>query len=380
MRVALIHSYYSRAESSGENIVVDAQQRALADAGFDTRIFSVSTDDLIQQSGYKARTAVHVATGSGRSPVDELRAFRPDIVHVHNLFPNWGTKWLRDWDGPVVATVHNFRAVCAAGTLFRDGHLCTLCPDHGSINAVKYGCYKGSKLASTPLAIRNRNGVAGDAVLVRADRVVVLSARSKELYARFGVPMEKLELIPNFVEDRNTLPIQSTGSAWVFTGRLSPEKGIVSLLRNWTAGRTLHVYGDGPSREEVRALSVGNIIYKGPVAHERIPEILSNAKGLIFPSEWPEGGIPQSYVEALAAGRPIVAKQGSSAADDVETSGVGAVFTDWGDLASALDAVETSLESHALRARQHYEEQFTVQKWVDAATVLYATLSSGQSS
>jgi hypothetical protein len=70
------------------------------------RIIAARTDALVSNGGYKLRSTVTVTvtvatgSGSGPSPLKDLEEFRPDVVHVHNLFPNWGTGWLDGWEGP----------------------------------------------------------------------------------------------------------------------------------------------------------------------------------------------------------------------------------------------------------------------------------------
>src|SRR5207248_9522615 len=141
-RIALVHSYYSSRQPSGENVVVDAQAAALAEAGHEVRVVARRTDEEERRALHSVRAAWTVATGVGADPTDELRDFRPDVVPVHNLFPNFGTSWLGRWDGPVVATLHNFRPMCAAGTLYRNGEVCTACPDGEPMAAAKHACYR----------------------------------------------------------------------------------------------------------------------------------------------------------------------------------------------------------------------------------------------
>ncbi|TFC33949.1 glycosyltransferase family 4 protein [Cryobacterium sp. TMT2-42-4] len=378
MKVAVIHSYYSSRQSSGENVVVDAQIRALRRHGIDVRVIAARTDELETLPGYKVRSAINVATGRGASPLDELERFAPDIVHVHNLFPNWGHEWLGKWGGPIVATVHNFRPVCAAGTLFRDGAHCTRCPDGNSLESVRHSCYRGSLIATLPLTIRNRHGLAGDRLLERADKVILLSGRSRKLYTGFGLSDEKVVVIPNFVEDIGFAPEADPGQSWVYVGRLSEEKGISNLLKNWPAGESLLVFGSGPLQAEVVAAEAesSNIVYGGQLNQEDLPEVLAGAKGFVFPSECAEGGIPLSYVEALAAGRSIVALAGSSAADDLKQSGSGAVFATWDGLQRALsEAVENPVLSGKL-ARSHYEKNFMRDVFLARTETLYSEMMS----
>lgn len=373
MKIALVHSYYSSRQSSGENVVVDAQAAALRGHGHDVRVVAQRTDELEGTPAYKFRSAIRVATGNGPSPVEYLHEFGPDIVHVHNLFPNWGTSWLDEWKGPLVATVHNFRPVCAAGTLYRDGAGCTLCPDSSVIHAVRNACYRDSTLATLPLAIRNRDGLAGDRLLSRADRIILLSTRSRELYASFGLMLSRVAVIPNFVSDEGFTPTLPSGNEWAYIGRLTEEKGIRNLLKHWPKDQLLRIYGDGPLREEVEAAAGDNITYVGQLDHHKIPNALAQARGLIFPSEWAEG-LPLVYAEALASGRMVVAKAGNSAADDVSAHRTGQVFEEWAEIGDALDRAITHSHQLSLSAREQYESSFSRRVWLDRTLNLYESL------
>lgn len=372
MRIAIIHSYYSTRQPSGENVVVDVQAAALRAAGHNVQVISQHTDELESGRGYAIRAAWNVATGDGPSPMLALEKFQPDVVHVHNLFPNWGTRWLKEWSGPLVATMHNFRPVCATGTLYRGGATCTLCPDHSSLNAVKHSCYRGSAVASLPLAIRNFGGAARDAVLDRADRVITLSERARALYSGFGVPSEKIAIIPNFVDDDGFEPDTAPGLAWAYIGRLTDEKGVRSLLAHWPVDEYLDVYGDGPLRPEVEAAGA-NIRYRGAIPRSEVAGALARSQGLVFPSEWAEG-LPTIYVEALAAGRAIVARSGNSAADDVAVSHSGTVYERSAEIGPALSGARSGAREMGRHARARFESVFTRDAWLDRITDEYESM------
>jgi glycosyltransferase involved in cell wall biosynthesis len=374
MRIALVHSYYASGTPSGENFVVDAQAEALRAAGHEVLIVAKHTD--IEQTGrlYGLRAAARVATGVGPSPRDELESFAPDVVHVHNLFPNWGRSWLAEWRGPLVATIHNFRPMCAAGTLFRDGAGCTQCPDHGSWNAVRHACYRNAA-ASVPLAIATRRGAAGDALLRRADRVILLSERVKAIYLAKGVAEERLELVPNFVSRAGFDPTAAPGGHWLYIGRLTDEKGVVDLLSHWPHHREIRVFGSGPRQDAVEALAAARseIVYGGIVPRDSVPNLLAASRGLAVPSKWAEGAIPLSYVEALAAGRPTISVPGNGAADDIARHGTGAVADGMAGIPAAVNRIESEWETVAGRARARFEEAFDLPAWLAATERVYRT-------
>ena len=373
MKIAVVHSFYRSDAPSGENLIVSWQIEALIRAGHDVRLVERRSDVTMTGPWNGVRAGFDVARSRGADPTDELRGFGPDVVHVHNLFPNFGTRWLATWQGPVVATLHNFRPLCAAATLWRDDALCTLCPDSGSWQAVRHKCYRGSRVASVPLAIRNRGGAERDAVLARADAVITLSARQRALYARTIGPAESWPLVPNFVPDGSFSLTPPPRPRWVCVGRLEGGKGVLELLDAWPAGVGLDVIGDGPLREKVAARCTEDVSYLGPLDNVTVRLRLPGYTGLVFPSRWPEtGGL--TATEAMAAGLPLVALEGNVVADDLQITGVGAVIprplTSHG-LAVALTAASSDPESRG-RSRAHYEKHLSEPAWVSALEQVYA--------
>src|SRR5690606_21612300 len=151
VKVAIVHSFYRSGQPSGENLAVTAQIEALSQAEVEVALVGRWSDREVRHPWDPVRVAMITATGRGGDPTAELRRLRPDLVHVHNLFPSMGTRWLGQWQGPIVATVHNYRPLCANGLLLRDGHFCTDCVSHGTLNAVRHGCYRDSRMATIPL-------------------------------------------------------------------------------------------------------------------------------------------------------------------------------------------------------------------------------------
>lgn len=373
MKISVVHSYYSSAAPSGENFMVDNQVSALAGAGHDVQLIDLHTDHLQNEPLYKARTALCVATGHGRSPIDDLKRFSPDVVHVHNLFPNYATNWLGMWPGPIVATMHNFRPLCSNGLLFRDGHSCTLCPDRGSHHAIIHGCYKNSRIATAPVAYSNRGNVTSRPLINSAHRIVVLSERSHEIYRRYGIAENKLAIIPNFIDEHVTdEPSPILQEFWLYAGRLTREKGILQLLEAWPAHEKLVIAGSGPQEAKVREIvdQRSNIAFSGPVERSQLLTMMSTAKGLVLPSLWAEG-IPTVYLEALAAGKPTISRRGNSAADDIETWAKELVYDDRESLIQALDYSGPVQNELGTAARNQFAEKYTRNAWIQKITALY---------
>ena len=369
MKIAVVHSFYASAVPSGENIVVQAQVDELRRAGHDVQLIDARTDDLAKSPFYKVSTALNVALGSGLNPTTRLADYCPDVVHIHNLFPNFSTKWLGECPFPVVATVHNFRPMCAAGTLFREGASCTKCPDLGQHHSVLNACYKNSRVATLPIAIQNTGGLKRNPTLSRADELIFLSDRSLQTYLRFDLPAEHTSIVPNFVPSAAT-PSRASSGAWIYAGRLTEEKGLVDLLRHWPNDASLKILGDGPCMEEARAIAGSNVHFLGSVDHEDVVQELASAVGLVLPSMWAEG-LPTIYLEALAAGLPVITRAGNSAADDVSTFRHGVVYSDARAVPEAVENIQSNWISYSKEAQKRYLAAYTPKAWVAGVVQTY---------
>ncbi|WP_406475385.1 glycosyltransferase family 4 protein [Streptomyces sp. NBC_01615] len=375
MRIAVVHSFYASGQPSGENEAVRDQVRALRAAGHAVELFAAHTDELARDPFYPLRAALRVATGWGADPLSRLRAYAPDVVHVHNLFPNFGRSWVREWDGPLVATLHNYRPLCAGATLYREGAECTRCPDGERWAGLRHGCYRDSRAATLPLAWAGRHGAAADPLLAHADRLLALSELSRRTYLRAGLPAERLVVVPNFVDaPQDEVPPDDTGR-WLVAGRLSAEKGVLELLRQWPADQPLDVVGDGELLAACRSVAPSSVRFLGRLDRAALRRRLPSWRGLVFPSRCYEGA-PCVEVEALAAGLPIVAFAGSSVAESVRERGTG-VVTRWDQPLDTVLAEATVLfPSLRARCRQVYADHFTERAWTARMADLYAELMS----
>lgn len=380
MRIALVHSFYSSRQSSGENQSVLAQVDALRGAGHEVLLVPRYTDRTRQERVFLANAAIGVVTGFGADPTTELRGFSPDVVHLHNLFPNFGTRWLNRWEGPLAATLHNFRQLCANGLLYRDGHSCTLCPDGDRIASVRHGCYHDSRIATLPLALRNSRGLNHDAVVKRANRILVLGERARSVYEAYGISPGKMSLVPNFVSSLSggvrSAPVHER---WISAGRLSAEKGFVELLQTWPCGVPLDIVGDGPLRTQVEVSASLGVRVLGKMSAAELRSALPSYTGLVFPSRWMEGAIPLVVLEALEAGIPVVAREGNGGVDQLRSSGCGEVYSDQepGGLTAALTAVRSGGDALREQAHATWQEYFGVNKWVAAIIRTYEEAGAG---
>lgn len=373
MRVAVLHSFYASGTPSGENHAVHEQTRALADSGHEVFLLSRSTDLESHLPLYSVRVGLRQVTGIGPDPIPRLQAFSPDIVHVHNLFPNIGTRWLTSWPGPIVHTIHNFRSLCSNGLLFRDGHSCRDCLDSGPLQAIKHGCYRDSRFATLPVALGPARGAERNALLRRADALVCLSDSARAVFADQGVDQAKLAVIPNGISGGSGTALDGRRGAWLLVGRLSSEKGVLELLESWPDSERLDIIGAGPLESEVRSRLSSNVRLLGSLEHGSVLTHMRRAKGLMFPSRCFEMQ-PTVVMEAMSVGLPVVAFSGNSVADLIMKADIGCSYSDQRTLCAALDYVSRARDRLSGNCLTVFGERFSVKAWATTMSSLYQSL------
>ena len=365
MKIALVHSFY-RAGPSGENRAVEAEIKALCKAGHKVHLIARSSDRLASNPFSWAVAGLTVATGHGPNPLNQINDLKPDIVQIHNLFPNWSDRWVKNLEIPLVTTFHNYRPLCSAGTLVRNGLPCELCPSISSVMAVRHRCYQNSALRTVPLAMATRRPKR-NLLLTHSDRAIFKAQSSLQTFAKYSSAelVAKASVVPNFSDPgiRPSAKPLTGRSAWVFIGRLASEKGILELLEAWPRSEHLDVFGSGPLNDKAKRLSVGkSVAFHGFVPHETMLQQARDAIGLVFPSLAAEQN-PLAFIDALSLGIPVLAKTGNAAADETLESGCGTTFEDFEGIERAMKRLRLGWATFSKAAKDTHAEKFSVSAW-----------------
>jgi glycosyltransferase involved in cell wall biosynthesis len=278
-----------------------------------------------------------------------IAEFAPTLVHVHNFFPLLSPSIYdacRAAGVAVVQTLHNYRPICAGSFLFRDGHPCEDCVGASPYHSVLHGCYRGSRLGSVAVArmidIHRHRGTWSHKV----DRFIAVSAFARDKFIAAGFPAERLVVKPNFAADQPAAPSAVRAGA-LYVGRLSPEKGVGTLLQAWhRLAVPLRIVGDGPLRRVVENSTGANIASLGLKQPSEVASEMAQASFLVVPSIWPET-FGMVMVEAFSHGLPVIASRIGALTEIVDDGVTGLLF-------SAGDP--KSLEAKVVWAIQHPEE------------------------
>jgi len=373
VKILLVHNFYR--QHGGESEVFEAERRMLLAAGHSVISYTRDSREIAGFGPWK-RTALAPNAIWSRKSRREIGALiaseAPEVAHFTNTFPLISPSAYyacRSARVPVVQSIHNYRLICPAATLWRDGSICEECVDHSLLRSVRHACYRKSRPASavlaTALAVHRRCGSYAQLV----DRYIALTEFARERLIAGGLPGERICVKPNFVEP-DPGPRAGSGRHALFAGRLTEEKGLHTLLDAWRRlgpELPLRVAGDGPLREalarRIESERIAGVTLLGSLPRDALLEELRGARVLVFPSEWYEG-MPMAIVEAFACGVPCVAARLGGMREMIEDGVNGLLFApgDPDELAAKLRwAFEHEAELAAIgrAARAEYEARYT---------------------
>jgi glycosyltransferase involved in cell wall biosynthesis len=311
-----------------------------------------------------------------------LKSARPDVVHVHNLVPDISPSVLhacRKAGVAVVHTLHNYRLLCPASIFFRDGHVCEECLQHSLWRGINYGCYQNSRAGTGALAAMLALHRQLATWRRTVDCYVVLSEFARQKFIEGGLPAAKIVVKPNFV-DPDPGNGAGGGEYALFVGRLSPQKGVPTLLAGWerlSGCIPLAVIGDGPLAHAVNTagLCSPSIRYLGRLTREETLQAMKKARFLVFPSVWYEG-FPLTIAEAFACGIPVICSRLGAMREIVEDGRTGLHFQA-GNAENLAERVEwawthpAEMQVMGRTARREYEAKYTAERNYEMLTKIY---------
>ncbi len=388
MKVVVVHGRYRSVAPSGENRVVDQEVRMLRDAGHEVHAYERHSDDI---ADWPARRRVLLPMHSVRNgPVrGDLAAYllreRPDVVHVHNTFPLLSASVLlacHDAGVPAVATVHNYKLLCASGDFYRDGAPCHECADGQVAPALRHGCYRASRAATVP--------VAAGLVLNRriwqqlVSAYLLISASQRDLLRGLALPEERVFVKPNFVDRAEVAPGPREHLV-AHLGRLDEAKGIRVTMAAWehhertSPGSRLRlvIAGGGPLEDLVRewAARRSHVQFVGTLDPVGVGALLDRALLAVVPSAWEEV-FGLVAVEAMAHGAVPVAPARGSFPELLRDGWDGVLFEPGSaaDLARVLVEADRDPEHHlalGARARATSRRRFSRERNLDQLLSVY---------
>ncbi len=260
--------------------------------------------------------------------------FRPEIAHFHNIYHHISPSVLLELEKkgiPVVMTAHDYKLICPNYTLFNGVDICEKCRGGKSYQVLLTSCHGGSVFSGLILATEAYLHRMLGSYEKGLDLIITPSEFMKKILIEFGIPAEKIQFVPNFVDPIPEDLGPDTGDYVLYFGRLSLEKGLATLIRAMSRlpDLSLVLAGDGPQRSELEYLSgkeqVSNVRFVGQKDHVEIEGLIRGCLFTVLPSIWYEN-CPLSILESMAFGKPVIGSRIGGIPDLIDDGKDGLLF------------------------------------------------------
>lgn len=370
MKVLFIHNHYKLA--GGEDIAVKLQEELLIQKGDDVRVMLFDNSKI--KNGFPLITGINAIynSSSKQQIAEEIASFKPDVIHIHNLFFLASPSVLfaaHESRIPVIFTLHNFRLICCNAFLLRNHAICELCTQKTMpLSGIKYKCYRSSHVQSALVtAITSVHKLIGTwKHKVHTYIALTEFGKAKLFNSSLHLPEGQMVVVPNFVSDAG-IGNEARQNFFLFVGRISPEKGVALLLECFSnlPQQNIVIAGDGPEKEELekKYSNLPNIKFYGQQSKAQVFALMKQTKAMIAPSIWFEG-LPFTIIEALSTGTPVIASR-LGAMTEIIQDGYNGFHFESGNADDLRKAVlrfvelEQGEQEHIYRqSRQTYEDRY----------------------
>jgi len=287
---------------------------------------------------------------------------------------------------PIVHTVHDYRLICPAYLFFNgENEICEKCRNNMYYQCIVNKCSENSLSQSTILALDAyvRKWVKNPYKYI--DSLIFVSNFALRKHLEFGLS-QKIDsnVLYNFIPELSECkPNNKKGKYYLYFGRLSREKGIMTLLE--AAKKTninLKILGTGPLQQIITSQKSNNIEILGYKKGNELIEIIKNASFIIVPSEWYENN-PMSVIESYAYGKPVIGADIGGIPEIVEHNKTGYLFES-GNIDALAEQIEIAdnlsdkeYEVMSKNARQFADIHFNPENYIIELIKIYNKIIYG---
>jgi glycosyltransferase involved in cell wall biosynthesis len=263
-----------------------------------------------------------------------IEEFQPDVAHVRNIYHHLSPSILWELKArgvPVVYHINDFKLLCPAYNLVRQGEACEDCRGGAFWRVLGSDCYPG---------LGARTALMMEAYVQRGlgtyeKCVDLFLAPSQFVRDKFGEhkwDTGKFRVLPHFQVAAATVePPAEKNAPLLYFGRLSAEKGVGDLLRAMRRLPELRlvVAGDGPERGELQGLAatlgLTNVEFAGHVRGAELDALIARSRFTVLPSHAYET-LGKSILESYARARAVVASDLGSRRELVREGETGLLY------------------------------------------------------
>ncbi len=241
-----------------------------------------------------------------------LQLTKPNVCHAHNIYHHISPSILsvlNDYNIPTFITLHDLKLACPAYTMLTHDGVCERCKNGRLFNVVKHKCIKDSRALSSIIYIESVLHSSLNSYVKNTIKLIVPSKFYIEKFVEWGFARDHFIHIPNFVDVQSQPASANVGNSFLYFGRLSPEKGLLTMLQAAALAKaSVWIAGQGPMASELmkvaEQLSV-KVQFFGYLSGEQLYDKIRQARAIILPSEWYENA-PLTIMESYALAVPVI--------------------------------------------------------------------------
>ena len=400
-----VTSYYYR-RGGAEAVMLD-QNELLTDRGWNIVPFAMEYEKNFETE-YDDYFVEEIDFASQYTPVEKVRKVvksvyslearkeigrliddvRPDIVHAHNVYHHltpaiFGA--IKKKGVPAVMTVHDLKIGCPSKLMLAADGVCERCKGGKTWNAVQQRCLKGSLPLSAVAALETTLHNAIGSYKKNVDLFILPSNFHMNKLIDWGLPAEKTRYLPNSVDVSGLTPDYTAGKRFVFVGRVSEEKGLLTFVQAVAdSGVAATIVGTGPQEDELKALAAktgADVEFAGYQTGDALFDIIRSARALVLPSECYENA-PVVLLEAYGVGTPVLGSDLGGIPELIvpgetgflATAGSASSFAE--QLTKMQHLSDTELGDMGRAGRAFVEERFSKELYLEGLLEIYRELDA----
>jgi len=309
------------------------------------------------KAGPRAIAKTVYSLESKRKMRELLSNEKVDLAHLHMISHQISPSILhalRESNVPTIQTVHEYKLICPAYHLYihHKHEICERCVGGRYYNIFRHKCLKNSILASSLAGIAQYIHKAMQIYEANIDIFITPSRFLAGKLAEGGISRKKIRTLRLYIDLRSFRPKYEAGNYAIYFGRISPEKGILTLLKAMkrVSDFQLLVVGEGPQREELERFSaengMGNVSFLGYKDGDNLRQLVAQAAFVLLPSEWYENSPLVTY-EANALGKPVLASNIGGIPENIEPGETG-MLVEPGNVDQLADRIQYLAENKSL--------------------------------
>ena len=315
---------------------------------------------------------------------------KPDIAHLHIFYGRLTSSILpvlKKYNIPVVMSVHEYRMLCPAYVMRdNEGDICEKCADGNYFHCIIGKCTKNNLVYSSIAALECFIRDKFFSYEAHIDKFIMVSQFIMDKHIQHKPSLNsKSEQIYNFIDLSKYTPHFSHDNYYLYFGRLSREKGIMTLLNVWRnhPDLRLKIVGGGELEKDVMKFidehKMSNVEFVGYLSGDALFDAVKRSKFIFVPSEWYENN-PMNVIESFALGKPVIGARIGGIPELIKEGFNGYLFESGNldDLTSTIRKAKSVSDDDYLllgkNARAFAEDNFNETKYYHKLLKLYDKL------